>query len=338
MENLTITIASAECGYTPVMPFIGKRTDGTECAKQLKLCVELAALRCGFDVTDVRETVKEPQDVILPANRSDSIAAVVLSYAAFGSRKNFNDISGCVVHHSPGRFYNGSRTLCEDVCSKLLMLRDACTAPDGNLGGANCKTAVIDAGYLTYFDEAKLAVDPDRTNQTAEHIIMGVCENFGMPYILREDVDAYPVFSGSATGKRGVKIKLVQAALAANGYDVEIDGIFGKATELAFRTFCVNNDVQTSGVTSEFWNKALLLEKRPIAIGSKSAEARYVTRKLRAKLYNATQTDVFDDDTLHALNEFLTENGKARLTNGDIIESSTYELLSNIGGCRPRLF
>lgn len=337
MENIVIAVASAECGSSPVMPYIRKRTDGVEYARRIKLNVMLAALRCGFDVIDIGAPIKDPQEVIMPANRYAADAAIVLSYATFGSCKSFNDLCGCVAHCSPGRFYTQSRTLCEDICAFILPHRNARVEHDGMLGGANCKTAVVDAGYLTCFDEARLAADPDHASFIAEHIVMGLCENFGMPYLLRDDVANYPLISGSCNGKRGAKIKLVQTALAVNGCANTVDGIFGNSTELELKTFCINNDVDERGVGESFWTHALLTDKRRVKASDKTAERRYIALKLRAKLYCASDAPS-DVELTDALNAFLADAGKPRVTASGYIDADAINLISAVGGGRPRLF
>lgn len=340
MENIVIAVGAADCGTSPLMPYVGERFDGKNFTTLTKRYLCAALLRCGFDVIDPADGVCEPQDLILAANRHTVSAAITVSYTAFGSRKSFNDVHGSVVRYSQGRFGGKSRVLCEDICAKLRLFGKSATAPDGALGAANCPTAVVDAGYITYFDEAKMLYDPDFAVETGEHIAMGVCEHFGMPYIRRDDILSYPLLCSAATGKRGKKIKMLQALLCANGYRVEMDGIFGKNTDMAVKTFCINNGMRDcDGVTAAVWRDLLLLNPPKLEYGTKHNAVLYLQRKLTSKLYKTPLSGALDEDTVSAVNEYLTEieSGLSTRKGGGITEE-IFKLIQAVGGGRPRLF
>lgn len=340
MENTVIAVGAADCGTSPIMPYVGERFDGKIFTVLAKRYLSAALLRCGFDVLDPANGVCDAQDLMIAANRHTVSATVVVSYTAFGSRKSFNDIRGSVVRYSQGRFGARSRVLCEDICAKLGMQGKSSTASDGALGAANCPTAVIDAGYITYFDEAKMLYDPDFAVETGEHIAMGVCEHFGMPYIRRDDILSYPLLCSAATGKRGKKIKMLQALLCANGYAVDMDGIFGKNTDYAVKTFCINNGLHDcDGVSAAVWRDLLLLNPPRLEYGTKHNAVLYIQRKLTSKLYKTPLSATLDEDTLTAVNEFLTETESGlRATKSGGVTEEIFKLIHAVGGGRPRLF
>ncbi len=336
MDIFTIAVGGANCGTSPVMPYIGRRIDGAEAIEHAKLLTEAALLRCGFDIADL-PTPTESQDAIGHIFRHRADAAIILSLAAFGSRRTFNDVSGCVTRCSPGRFYPASRVLCEDICAKLGLIKRCTTCSDGGLSGANCATCIVDMGYMTCFDDMKLACDPDYATAIAEHIAIGVCENFAVPYIPRDDLSAYPVTGGSGIGQRGRKVKAVQILLSACGYRLETDGIFGKNTDLAVKTFCANNGIPDK-LDEEFFSRIIGTARRSFSVGSRSADAEYANRKLRAKLYDAPQGAEFTAASVDALNALLEDCGKAPVSPNSEIDIKTIPELTEIGGGKPRLF
>lgn len=338
MDNFTIAVGGSDCGSSPIMPYIGRRVGGAEATERMKLLTQAALLRCGFDTIEL-PTPLEPQDAVGHIFRHRADAAIVLSMAAFGSRRTFNDVSGCVARCSTGRFYGGSRVLCEDIAVSLGAVKRCVTSADGNLSGANCVTCIVDTGYVTCFDDMKLALDPDYATAIAEHIAIGVCEYFALPYTQTDDASAYPVTggSGNATGKRGRKVKLVQTLLSAHGYRLDIDGVFGKNTELAVKTFCANNRMADK-LDENFVACITGKERPPFSVGSRSVSAEYANAKLRAKLYDAPNGEEFTAASLAALNELLTDRGKPTLDGDDEMVLSELPELTAIGGGKPRLF
>lgn len=336
MDAINIVVGGMDCGSTPIMPYVGGRNDGAYFTRMCKLYLQAALLRCGFDVVDIAGDVTEPQDVALTANRHTADAAIVVSYCAFGSRKSFNDIGGRVVRYAAGRSYVRSRMLCEDICAKLCGVGECRIESDGIFGAAGCPTATVDAGYLTQFDEARLVYDPDYAISIAEHVAMGACEYFGMPYVRRDDISAYPAVGADPVGKRGKHIKLLQALLAVNGYRLATDGVFGKATDTALKEFYINNGLQV-GADGKLWRGLLALDDVPLSVGSKHVKALYVQRKLRAKLYDTPVHGTLDGDTVAALNEFLSDDQRSPTDDNDV-GADAVKLLSPVGGGRPRLF
>ena len=338
MENTVIAVGGAKCGKSPIMPYIGEHVYGHDFTIHATLNLEAALLRCGFDVLCLQSA--EPQDIIMQANRHNADAVIIMSYASFGSGKSFNDEHGVVVRYSQGRQGGKSRVLCEDICAKLAMHKKAGVASDGTLGAANCPAAVVDGGYLTNFDEAKLACDPDYSVKIAEHTALGVCEHFGMPYVVRDDITAYPLLCPSATGKRGNKIKLLQVMLAANGSDIAIDGVYGKETDLAVKTFCSDNGAPAAeGVTASLWRDMLVIDPPDLPEGSKHSAVSYVQQKLYGKLYKTPRDGVLGGETINALNEFIAEaGGDTSLTDNHCARADAIKFLKKSTAGRPRLY
>ncbi|MDE7106836.1 MAG: N-acetylmuramoyl-L-alanine amidase, partial [Clostridiales bacterium] len=184
MKDIIITVGGDDAGLTPPMPFVGQRLDGSKSTALARLMLEIALLRCGFDVSDRRTPLYDCQELIYQSNRVGANGIVVMSSGAFGSRKSFNDVRGGTVKYSIGRHGAKSRELAEDVCAKLCNIMPCQTAMcNHEWNGAACPAVVAEMGYLTNFDEAKLMHDPDYIRNVAEYATMGICEYFGMPYI-----------------------------------------------------------------------------------------------------------------------------------------------------------
>lgn len=338
MENIVIAVCGIDCGTTPPMPYIGERLDGKHFTLQCRLCLESALLRCGFDIADRRQPVADPQDIIMQATRYSADCTVAVSYSKFGSGKSFNDICGCTVKYAQSRMGTKSRTLGEDICAKLRAVKHCeITAADYAWNAANCPTVVVDGGYLTQFDEAKLTVDPDYIKQIAEHIAMGICEYFGMPYVPYDDISAYHLQS-DVIGKHDRKVKLLQTLLAANGAELEIDGIFGKTTDTALKSFCANNGIQNDGAFTAVWRELTQQYIPQLKLGSKHCGVQYLQKKLYSKLYKTPITGVLDDDTLRTINEFINDTDRNINPCENYVHKEAIKLISAVGGGKPRLF
>lgn len=339
MKDIIIAVGGADAGLTPPMPFIGQRQNGNECTALARLMLEIALIRCGFDVSDRRAPLSDPQELVFQSNRVGANGIVVTSSGAFGSRKSFNDVAGGNVKYSIGRHGASQRELAEDICAKLCNIKHCQTGMcNHEWNGAACPAVVVEMGYLTNFDEAKLMYDPDYIRNVAEYANMGICEYFGMPYIPHSPA-AYKN-TRAQIGMRGKQVKLIQAALCINGYAVDIDGVYGKNTDIAVKEYALNNGYEgADGVNEELLNAMLFVTPDYTPPLSKHNRVLYIQRKLLAKLYNAPQNGTADEATVAAVNEFLTEteNEHAIDKNGGISKIAM-QLLSEIGGGRPRLF
>lgn len=337
MKDTVIAVCGADAGTTPIMPFLGERLDSKDFTALAKLKTETALLRCGIDILDICKAVTEPQEVIFQANRGGADYIIVISYDAFGSRKSFNDVHGATVRYFGGRHGDRSRVLAEDICAKLGP--DVCgTAKcEWAWAGAACPVAVVCAGYLTHFDEAKRSADPDFAEYIAEHAVMGICEYLGIAYIPVGAPSCHAELCDCSVGKRGKRVKLLQTLLAADGYDVAIDGIYGRATDMAVKAMCINNGIE--GIADICGSTSALLEcPAKLGIGSKHRAVLYAQRKLRSKLYKVPLNGELDANTIAAVNDYSTETANGALSAKDEITVEHIRALSPIGGGRPRLF
>ena len=336
MKDLIIAVGGADCGLTPYMPFAGKRFDGADCTALSRLMLEIALLRCGFDISDRRAPLSDPQEIVLQANRVQADCIAVMSCSAFGSRKSFNNVNGGTVKYPIGRQSGKARELAEDICAKLDGMKKCCTASsDHAYGGAYCPSVVVEMGYLTDFDEAKLMCDPDYICHIAEYVAMGICEYFGMPYIPPAPT-AYSELARVELGMRGKKIKLLQAALCAAGYTTDIDGVYGKNTDMAIKAFAINNGHENN--CEKLVHDLFFVATTDLMPNSKHTSVLYLQRKLCAKLYKSPTSGVLCEDTVAALNEFLTETENECACSDCGVTREAMILLSEIGGGRPRLF
>lgn len=344
MPQKTINIAvydDLSCGFTPPLPYVGMRFDGGYFARRAKCLLAAALLRCGFDVMDcnIDGDATDIQEFASRINRAPVDAGIALSFGAFGSRKNFNDVRGFCVRYYGGRFAARSRVLCEDIYARQNARgRTGAIASDCAAFGANCPIAVVDAGYLTNFDDAKLVYDPDFTIDFAETAATAVCEHFDMPYVKRDDIFAYPMLG---VGRRGGKVKMLQYMLCCAGMPVTCDGVYGGETSGAVKRLCSDVERASDGsATPPVWRDLLLTDKPELEFGATGYAVRYVQSKLLSKLYRIKVDGVFGARTLDALNEFLTEraDGTPALTRSDTVGAEIYELLAPVGGGRPRLY
>lgn len=338
MKDIVIAVyGDLECGSSPVMPFVGKRFDGAYFTRAAKLYLSAALLRCGFDVFDPEPTARDTLDLPLRINRKNADAAVAISFTSFGSRKSFNNVRGFSVHCPVGRFYSQSRILGEDICAKLSDYRSEGQVLSDGTSTVNCPAVIVDVGYLTCFDEAKLVYDTDFAVGIAEHIALGICEHFGVAYIPRDDISSYPLL---CSGRRGKKVKMLQCLLNACGAAIAVDGTFGAATTSEVNKLCADNGKPLSGTaTADVWRDLLLVEIPELSYKSKNRAVRYIQSKLMSKLYPVEIDGEFGDKTLAALNEFLSESvgGGAALGKTDKVTADIMRLLSPVGGGRPRL-
>ena len=61
------------------------------------------------------------------------------------------------------------------------------------LTAVNCPATLIEAGFMTNFEEAKLMLNPIYITQVAEGACQGVCQFLDVQYIPRTDFNAYPM-------------------------------------------------------------------------------------------------------------------------------------------------
>lgn len=327
---------------TPTLPYINRSFYENEFNVEAKNRFLEACLRCGFNVFDVKPEV---QDVSITTrlrriNSAGLTLLVTFAYNAFGAGNNFNSANGFEVFYSNLNPLNSdSRALSEEIYEQILnanVLRGlgVNSLNVSVLSSVNCPSSLIEAGFMTNFDEAKLMLDPDYCLLIGERACRGVCEYLNVEYIPRDSINDYPTLK---RGNRGNKTRLLQFLLQNYGYNLSRDGIFGQQTETAVINFQQKNGLKADGIVGPLtWAKLLNLypSATTIRTGARSSNVEYLQRKLLSKLYPITQLDgIFGQQTENAVKEFQKEND---LTSDGIVGPRTWEKIVQLGGGRTR--
>lgn len=325
---------------TPTMPYIGRSFYENEFNRQAKYAFILACLRCGFRVYDVHPEV---QDVsvstrVVRTNRAGVSLVVTFAYNASGDGAQFDNAQGIEVYYSPYNSYsNQSRVFSQDVYNKVVEFtgrpgRKVGTLSVGMLSNVRCPATLIEAGFMTNFNEAKLMLNPTFVLNVGEGACAGVCEYLGVTYVERSIVN-YPVIR---QGSRGNFVSILQYLLNMYGFNLTIDGIFGAGTARAVQQFQTNNNLTADGIVGrQTWQALLNLNPSSVVLrrGSRASAVMYLQRLLLSYLYPITSLDgVFGAETERAVKAFQTENG---LTADGIVGSATWRALFNSAG-RPQ--
>ena len=327
---------------TPVMPYLGRPFYENEINRMCKEYFLAACVRTGFNVYDVKP---ELQDIsitqrVIRINAQNLTLLVTYGYNAYGDGTTFNSGSGYQVFYSlANRYASASRVLSQNVLdglSQTLTGRNRGVATLENVGvlsSVNCKSTLVEAGFMTNFREAKLMMDPDFARDVAEGTCIGVCANLDVRYVPELLPSALPTLR---SGSRGQYVLYLQWLLRIEGYSVTPDGIFGPATETAVRNFQTQNGLTSDGIVGRnTWtvltgaNQTLPILRR----GSRGRYVRYLQQKLLSKLYPVGEVDgIFGQATERAVKDFQSENG---LTVDGIVGANTWRVLTPIGGGRP---
>lgn len=327
---------------TPILPYINRSFYENEFNREAKLKFLQACLRTGFNVFDVKP---EFQDISITTrirriNNAGLSLLVTFAYNAFGTGANFNSANGYEVFYSALNVRaSDSRALSEEVyeeISKANFLRGlgVNTLNVSVLSSVNCPSTLIEAGFMTNIEEAKLMLDPSYVTLIAEASCRGVCNYLDVPYVARDNLSAYPTLR---RGDRGNSVRLLQFVLNDFGYDLSRDGVFGENTQTAVLNFQKNNGLSQDGIVGpRTWEKLLNLNPNSSTIrrGARSSNVVFLQRKLLSKLYPITDLDgIFGPETETAVRQFQTENG---LTADGIVGPLTWARVSEIGGGRTQ--
>lgn len=326
---------------TPIMPYIGRSFYENEFNKQAKTDFILACLRCGFNVYDIHPEIQDTSvsTRVVRANRAGLTLLVTFAYNAFGTGNSFNSAQGIEVYYSPFNAYSTqSRQLSEEVYESLVENtgrpgRFVGQLSVGVLSNVNCPSTLIEAGFMTNFGEAKLMLNPNYTLSVGEATCKGVCEYLNVPYVER-DLNNYPVVRQQS---RGNFVSIVQLILNQYGYNLDVDGIFGRATTRAVIDFQKNNNLTQDGIVGRnTWNALLNISPSSVTLrrGDKNSAVLYLQRLLLSFLYPITDLDGdFGPETERAVKAFQTENS---LTADGIVGRNTWAaLLSSYGRANP---
>lgn len=327
---------------TPVMPYLNVPFYENQFNRPTKIKFMEACLRNGFAVYDVKPELTDTSvsTRVQRVNRQNLTLLVTFGYNAFGSGNSFNSAQGISVYYST-RNVNAqrSRMLSEDVYEQLITGtnqrgRGVSTLTDvGVLQSVNCTSTLVEPGFMTNFNEAKLMRDPDYQTEVAEETCKGVCEFLAANYVSRNNLQNYPTLR---TGNSSNFVYLLQLMLNQNGFNLVVDGQFGTRTLNAVTQFQQTNGLAADGVVgANTWRTLLVLPPRPtVRRGSRGTYVKYLQEKLISKLYPVGEIDgVFGGNTEQAVKEFQQENG---LAVDGIVGPATWQTVSVIGGGRPQ--
>lgn len=326
---------------TPILPYINRSFYENEFNRQAKLRFIEACLRCGFNVFDVKPEI---QDISITTrirriNSQGLTLLVTFGYNAFGTGNNFNTANGFKVFYSSlNPFPNDSRVLSEEIYEEMLnsLKRQGLGTGTLNvsvLSSVNCPSSLVEAGFMTNFEEAKLMLNPDYVINVAESACRGVCNFLNVEYIPRNNLSNYPTLS---KGSRNNKVRLLQYLLNRYGYNLSTDGIFGENTRKAVIGFQQRNDLTQDGIVGKnTWNALLNLQPNRTTVknGSTSSNVEYLQRQLLSKLYPINLLDgIFGNETENAVKQFQQENG---LVADGIVGPLTWEKILDSNTSRP---
>lgn len=324
---------------TPIMPYINRSFYENEFNRRCKNAFIEACLRCGYNIFDVKPEIQDISITTRVRRTNSARPTLVVTYAynAFGDGTTFNNSNGFEVYYSRlNQFASQSQNLSQDIYQQMVNNvsnngRGVGTLNVSMLTAVNCPATLIEAGFMTNFEEAKLMLNPIYITQVAESTCQGVCQYLDVQYIPREDFSAYPTLR---RGNQCNKIILLQYLLNRYGYNLTPDGIFGTRTYNAVTDFQRKNGLTVDGIVGRnTWNALLNPQGKTIRLGDRSGGTWYLQQMILSKLYPIGEIDgAFGQNTLQAVRDFQSENG---LTVDGIVGPATWRALDTIGGGRP---
>lgn len=325
---------------TPTMPYLNRPFYENEFSYPTKNYFLATCSRLGYSVYDVKP---ERQDVsistrVTRVNSNDISLVVTFAYNATVN-ENFNSWGGLEVFYSTtNRYATFSRLMSEAIYSRVstngyikgnsVMVLNGI----GMLSSVDIPASLIEGGFMTNFDQAKLMVDPDYQNLIATLTAEGICNYLGVNYF-SPLATTYPLLR---LGSRGNFVKCLQNLLINQGYSLSADGVFGSITNSAVQSFQNTNLLAVDGVVgANTWSKVnnLSPQNSVLRVGSRGVEVLYMQRKLLSKLYPVGTLDgIFGNNTFTQVRAFQSENG---LVVDGIVGANTWNKLRVIGGGRP---
>ncbi len=142
-------------------------------------------------------------------------------------------------------------------------------------------------------------------------------------------------------GSEGDLVSALQEALNNEGYDLEVDGIFGDGTEAAVRDYQSNNDLSSDGIAGPDTRTALGIQvahphhkSRPPDVvylehGSTGSNVRALQQALVNAGYDISVDGIFGDDTYNAVCDLQSNNG---LNADGIVGPDTWSALEQFMG------
>ena len=319
---------------TPYIERLGRQIYENEFNRQAKNKFIEACMRQDFSVYDVKP---ELQDISISErvrriNSQNLTLLVTFAYNAYGEQ--FNSASGLETFYSTlNPKVSQSRTLAQDLYNRLIEGTDqngrgVKNLDVGVLSNVNCTSSLIEAGFMTNYDEAMLMLNPLFQTEVGEEACHGVCDFLGVGYIPRNDLSVYPLLR---QGSRNNFVYLLQFILNNSfGYNLSVDGIFGNNTLSAVRDFQSNNGLTVDGlVGNNTWTYLLNLPPYPLLReGARSSYVRFLQNLLQSKFIPTGNIDgIFGNQTLNAVRSFQQENN---LTVDGIVGDNTWNALTSM--------
>lgn len=319
---------------TPYIERLGRQIYENEFNRQAKNKFIEACMRQDFSVYDVKP---ELQDISISErvrriNAQNLTLLVTFAYNAYGEQ--FNSASGLETFYSTlNPKASQSRTLAQDLYNRLIEGTDqngrgVKNLDVGVLSNVNCTSSLIEAGFMTNYDEAMLMLNPLFQTEVGEEACHGVCDFLGVGYIPRNDLSVYPLLR---QGSRNNFVYLLQFILNNSfGYNLSVDGIFGNNTLSAVRDFQSNNGLTVDGlVGNNTWTYLLNLPPYPLLReGSRGSYVRFLQNLLQSKFIPTGNIDgIFGSQTLNAVRAFQQENN---LTVDGIVGDNTWNALTSM--------
>ena len=325
---------------TPIISYLGRSFYENEFNRAVKYEFVLACLRCGYNVYDVKSEIQDlsVSTRVVRVNRAGLSLLVTFAYNAFGAGNNFNSAQGIEVYYSPYNSYaTQSRQLAEEVFENVVQFsgrpgRFVGQLSVGVLSNVNCPSVLLEAGFMTNFEEAKLMLNPVFVNNVAEGTCKGVCDFLGVNYVPRR-IENYPTIRRNDSGNF---VEILQYLLNQYGYNLSTDGIFGGNTYRAVLDFQKNNNLTQDGIVGRnTWNALLNLNPSANVLkrGSRNSAVLFLQKLLLSFLYPITSLDgIFGAETESAVRAFQNENN---LDVDGIVGRNTWNALLNSSG-RPQ--
>ena len=319
---------------TPYIERLGRQIYENEFNRQAKNKFIEACMRQDFSVYDVKP---ELQDISISErvrriNAQNLTLLVTFAYNAYGEQ--FNSASGLETFYSTlNPKASQSRTLAQDLYNRLIEGTDqngrgVKNLDVGVLSNVNCTSSLIEAGFMTNYDEAMLMLNPLFQTEVGEEACHGVCDFLGVGYIPRNNLSVYPLLR---QGSRNNFVYLLQFILNNSfGYNLSVDGIFGNNTLSAVRDFQSNNGLTVDGlVGNNTWTFLLNLPPYPLLReGSRGSYVRFLQNLLQSKFIPTGNIDgIFGSQTLNAVRAFQQENN---LTVDGIVGDNTWNALTSM--------
>ena len=326
---------------TPIMPYINRQIYENEFNYAAKNCFLADCLRIGYYILDVKPN---RQDLSVSArvniiNRTSPTLVYTFAYNAAGDGQSFSGANGIETFYSPiNQFAENSKELTTDVYDETIKAtglngRGVKTLDVAVLSAVRVPSGLIEAGFMTNFEEAKLMLDPDYQKAIGQSAAKGVSQFLNVQYTNIEE-EKFPVLR---VGSGGKFVRYLQFKLKTEGYNItSVDGIFGTNTQSAVIAFQQANNLSPDGIVgTKTWAAVNLLnpEQKVLKKGSTGSFVKYLQQKLYSKLYPVGTIDgIFGANTERAVKDFQTANG---LSPDGIVGPKTWEKIEDISTSRP---